>query len=200
MGDAGTYALSACDNLSQGSVIAIRADAAAMRDAADAARRSTPEPARARPLPPPLVGLENGSRGLKEWLDDDVAGAQAVSKEERWHVGWRILAFLDDVASRGRASYESFDASCLDISPQGAISFSARANVSSKTEDVENPFVELAQEPWEKAFHGRRRRRGDQREVQRLDVDPLALELVEQLPRARRRVEPRVDQGPPALP
>ena len=146
MGDAGTYALSACDNLSQGSVIAIRADAAAMRDAADAARRSTPEPARARPLPPPLVGLENGSRGLKEWLDDDVAGAQAVSKEERWHVGWRILAFLDDVASRGRASYESFNASCLDISPQGAISFSARANVSSKTEDGENPFVELAQE------------------------------------------------------
>ena len=99
----------------------------------------------ARPLPPPLVGLENGSRGLKEWLDDDVAGAQAVSKEERWHVGWRILAFLDDVASRGRASYESFDASCLDISPQGAISFSAR-RVSSKREDGENPFVELAQE------------------------------------------------------
>ena len=72
-------------------------------------------------------GFRKWVEGLKEWLDDDAAGAQAVSKEERWHVGWRILAFLDDVASRGRASYESFDASCLDISPQGAISFSARA-------------------------------------------------------------------------
>ena len=70
---------------------------------------------------------------------------QAVSKR-RWHVGWRILAFLDDVASRGRASYESFDASCLDISPQGAISFGLRRKRLIKEEDGENPFVELAQE------------------------------------------------------
>lgn len=139
-GDAGTYTRSARDNLSQGSVIAVK-----RVDAVTAARDAAPEPARARPLPPPLAGLEDGPRGLKEWLDDDVAGAQAVSKQERWHVGWRILAFLDDVGSRGRASYESFDANCLEISPQGAISFSAREKVS-KTEDGENPFVELAQE------------------------------------------------------
>jgi len=139
VGDAGTYTRSPRDNLSQGSVIAVK------RVGAAAARDEAPEPARARPLPPPLAGLEDGPRGLKEWLDDDVAGAQAVSKEERWHVGWRILAFLDDVGSRGRASYESFDANCLEISPQGAISFSAREKVS-KMEDGENPFVELAQE------------------------------------------------------
>jgi hypothetical protein len=91
-----------------------------------------------------LSGLENGPRRLREWLDDDCAGAQSTQKEERWHVAWQILAFVDAYNARGCASYEQFDANLLEISPQGGISFVIRSEIAIEQDD--HTFVELAQE------------------------------------------------------
>lgn len=99
-----------------------------------------PEPV-VHSLPPPLAGLETGARCLREWLDDETSGAQATRKEERWHVAWRITAFVDGLKyGTSAASYDMFDANCLNISPQGDITFAAKAH------NEERSFVELAQE------------------------------------------------------
>lgn len=92
------------------------------------------------PLPPPLAGLESGSRRLRDWLDDEIAGAQTAKRVDRWHVAWRITAFVHGLGPRACASYEMFDANCLDISPQGDISF------ASDSLEEERSFVDLAQE------------------------------------------------------
>lgn len=131
------------DNVSQGSVVKMVIDAADAGKGDEARSRVVPESI-VRPLPAPLSGLENGSRRLREWLDDESAGAQATQKEERWHVAGQILAFVDAVNGCGYASYELFDANCLDISPQGAISFAARSQVAADQDEY--TFVELAQE------------------------------------------------------
>lgn len=101
--------------------------------------RTVPE-RQIRALPRPLAGLENGPRRLRDWLDDETAGAQATERVDRWHVAWRITAFVHAIGPRACASYEMFDANCLDISPQGDISFA-----SDSLED-ERSFVDLAQE------------------------------------------------------